>query len=100
MQIRIFRACSRSVDEVMFMYGVRLDRFSSIDDLSKKQLQDDDLVMSILRKCKRVSTFEMSDNAAVRSAVTRLKKAGKIELNDKLGYPWHGITILDSSSGS
>lgn len=76
------------------MYGVRLDRFSTIDHLTKKQLQDDELVLEVLRKFPRVSTFEMSENVAVRGAVERLIRAKKIEYNDKHGYPWHGITVL------
>lgn len=75
-------------------YGVRLDRFSSIDHLTKKQLQDDDTVLEVLRRCPRVSTFEMSESVAVRSAVERLIRSKKIEYNDKYGYPWHGITVL------
>jgi hypothetical protein len=76
-------------------YGVRIDRFSSVDHLTSKQLQDDALVLSVLRECKRVSTFEMSGNAAVRSAIHRLRRAGKIKMvND--AYPWHGITVLDT----
>lgn len=78
----------------MPMYGVRLDRFSSIDHLTKKQLQDDDTVLEVLRRCPRVSTFEMSESVAVRSAVERLIRSKKIEYNDKYGYPWHGITVL------
>lgn len=82
------------------MYGVRLDRFSSIDHLTKQQLQDDDTVLEVLRRCPRVSTFEMSESVAVRSAVERLIRSKKIEYNDKYGYPWHGITVLVCRHGT
>lgn len=74
------------------MYSVRLDRFSSVDHLTKKQLQDDETVLTVLRQCKRVSTFELSASASVRDAIERLRDAGKITLTE-LPYPWHGVTI-------
>ena len=70
-----------------------IDRFSSIDHLTKRQLADDDLVLTTLRMTPRVSTFEMLENIAVRRAVERLIKKGVIQLNNDLGYPWHGITF-------
>jgi len=73
---------------------VFIDRFSSIDHLTKRQLSDDDLVMTALRMTPRVSTFEMSENITVRRAVERLIKKGAIRFNNELGYPWHGISFL------
>lgn len=73
-----------------------IDRFSSIDHLSKRELADDDLVLQALRSMPRVSTFEMSENVGVRNAVERLIKKGAIRFNKDLGYPWHGITILEA----
>lgn len=73
-------------------YGVRIDRFSSLDHLTAKQLADDETVLEVLRHCKRVSTFEMSGTVAVRGAVIRLQRAGKITLTDQ-PYPWHGVTV-------
>jgi hypothetical protein len=74
-------------------YGVRLDRFSSLDHLSKVQLQDDDTVLAVLRKCPRVSTFEMSESVRVRGAVERLERCGKIKLTQE-PYPWIGVEVL------
>lgn len=79
-------------------YGVRLDRFSSLDHLTRKQLENDELVLSVLSECKRVSTFEMSENTGVRSAVTRLQRSGKIKFTE-LPYPWCGIEITALSAG-
>ena len=44
-----------------------LDRFSSIDHLTKRELADDDVVMHALRSTPRVSTFEMSETPSVRN---------------------------------
>lgn len=78
-------------------YGIRLDRFSSIDHLTKVQLKNDDIVLGVLRECKRVSTFEMSENTAVRSAVYRLERARKIKFTE-LPYPWLGIEVTSHSA--
>ena len=73
-----------------------LDRFSSIDHLTKRELADDDVVMHALRSTPRVSTFEMSETPSVRNAVERLVKKGFITLDTKsVGYPWIAIKFVD-----
>lgn len=77
---------------------IRLDRFSSLDHLTKDQLQHDDTVLSVLRKRPRVSTFEMSESARVRGTVERLERCGKIRLVQE-PYPWIGVEVLQLLNG-
>jgi hypothetical protein len=73
-----------------------IDRFSSLDRLSMVQLNDDGIVLRVLRCTPHVSTFEMSENAAVRDAIERLCGNGLIQLNtDKIGYPWIAIEFTE-----
>lgn len=81
----------------MARYGWRIDRFSTIDHLTEKQLKDDELVLSVLRESPRVSTFEMSGMKGVYRAIRRLERAGRIRLTD-MPYPWHGVEIIDPPS--
>ncbi len=74
-----------------------IDRFSSIDHLTKRDLADDDVVMRALHSTPRVSTFEMSENIGVRNAIERLERAGKIIMDtESVGYPWIAIKFVDA----
>ena len=73
---------------------VYIDRFSAgLDDLTRKQQADDEAVIAVLRKTKRFSCFEASDNPTIASTMTRLCRTRLT--TDKSGYPWTGITEID-----
>jgi NADPH-dependent glutamate synthase beta subunit-like oxidoreductase len=81
----------------MARYGWRVDRFSTIDHLTAKQLDHDETVLAVLRESPRVSTFEMSEMKGVYHAIRRLERAGRIRLTD-MPYPWHGVEIIEAPS--
>ena len=80
-------------------YRWHIDRFSTIDHLSKKQLANDETVLAVLRQTPRVSTFEMSEMKGVYHAIRRLERAGRIQLDTiDLGYPWHHVKVVEQPS--
>jgi NADPH-dependent glutamate synthase beta subunit-like oxidoreductase len=79
--------------------GFHIDRFSTVDHLTNKQLKDDATVLAVLRKTPRVSCFEMSEMKGVYRAIRRLEALGKITTDgNKLEYPWIAVTIIEPPS--
>jgi hypothetical protein len=73
-------------------YGVRLCRFSSLDDIPKKDRAKGDVLLAFFRESgtRQVSTFEMTQ--PIWNALKRLEKDGHLTLIDS-PYPWIKFTM-------
>jgi hypothetical protein len=80
-------------------YGVRLCRFTSLDDIPVKDRAKPDVLLKFFRESgvRRVSTFEMTDK--IWLAIKQLETDGHIKLVDS-PYPWHKFTMSSANPTS
>lgn len=73
-------------------YRLFLDRFTSLDELPKKQRTDPDALLRYFREhqIRRVSTFEMTQG--IMNAMKALEKRGVLRWVDS-AYPWHDFEL-------
>jgi hypothetical protein len=74
-------------------YAVRIDSFTSLDDLTKKQRRDPDAVLAALRNVKRISCWDM-ETGNLWVTVNDLEKRGLIVTDNTVGYPWIGVRVV------
>jgi hypothetical protein len=73
-------------------YGFKIDSFSGLAADLKGKRRTAENVLECLRKDPRVSTWDMSENPWLVSAINQLKRSGKIvELEEP--YPWLSFRI-------
>lgn len=53
-----------------------------------------DKVLDALRRSPRVSTWDMSEHAWLRSCLDTLAKAGRITEDRSEPYPWHRFKVV------
>ncbi len=71
-------------------------RFSAgLDDLTRKQQGNPEAVLAVLRRTKRFSVFEATDNQIIAATMTMLCKSGWITTDNSCGYPWTNVTAID-----
>lgn len=63
---------------------------TDFEDLTKRQRRDQELVLEILRKNPRISTFEM--DAVLWKTLEFLINQGRIEEVES-AYPWHKFEV-------
>lgn len=69
--------------------GFHIDSFSGPASDLKGAARTPENVLEALRRCPRVSTFDMSENYRwLPDCIQRLKAAGKI-VEVESAYPWH-----------
>lgn len=78
-----------------------IDRFTSLDHLSKKAQADDREVLRVLHDAGRFSVWDASENPVIARTVTRLFRLKMIEdvLDDKgqkSPYPWHVVRLTEA----
>ena len=75
--------------------ATHVDLFSvGLDDLSRKELRNDEAIIAVLKREKRFSCFEASANPAIAVAMTRLCLT-RLTTDDSCGYPWVVVTAID-----
>lgn len=78
------------------MDGVFIDRFSAgLDDLTRKQQADMQIVLRTLERTKRFSAFEASDNDTIARTVTDIFRLGYVK-DTGGGYPWTNVELTDA----
>ena len=78
----------------MAKHGIHVCSFSTgLDELTRKEQADDDVVLNILRLNKRFSAFEASATPTIARTMTRLCRTRLTTID--LGYPWTGIVKID-----
>lgn len=68
---------------------------TELDDLSRKEQRSSEAVLKVLRKTKRFSAFEVSDNPTIARTMTALIQSGRIMTDNSIGYPWTIVTHID-----
>lgn len=72
------------------------DRFSAgLDDLNRKQQADMQIVLRVMEKAKRFSSFEASDNDVIARTVTDIFRLGYVK-DMGGGYPWTNVELTDA----
>jgi hypothetical protein len=73
-------------------YGVRLCRFTSLDDIPKRDRSKPDVLLKFFQESgvRQVSTFEMTQ--PIYNALKALEKDGQLKLLDT-PYPWIGFQL-------
>ena len=73
-----------------------IDRFSAgLDDLNRKQQADMQIVLRVMEKAKRFSSFEASDNDVIARTVTDIFRLGYVK-DIGGGYPWTNVELTDA----
>ncbi len=71
---------------------------AGLDDLTRKEQRDSEAVLAVLRRTKRFSAFEASDNASIAKMMTALIQSGRITTDNSGGYPWTKVTHIDGEA--
>ena len=75
-------------------YRVFLDRFTAgLDDLTRKQQADPIAVLRVLKRTRRFSCFEASENDVIAKTMTYLCHSPLIETDNSCGYPWTKVKL-------
>ena len=69
--------------------AIHLDRFTALDDLTRKAQRDDLTVLRALAKAKRFGAWETQEAYAT---IDRLESRGLIALR-VLGFPWTAVDV-------
>lgn len=73
---------------------VFIDRFSAgLDDLTRKQQRDPKRVLEVLRRTKRFSVFEATENQDIARTMTMLRDQKLITVDNSPGYPWSNVSV-------
>ena len=67
---------------------------TGLDDLTQEQQRDDEAVIEVLRRTKRFSSFEASENNVIAATMTRLCKT-RLTTDTSCGFPWINVTAID-----
>jgi hypothetical protein len=71
-----------------------IDRFSSLDDLPKKQYGDEMAVLRALAGPQRFSCFEMTQS--LFNTIKRLEEKGYLSIDNTTPYPWTSTPLTDA----
>lgn len=74
---------------------VIVDSFSGPASHLKGHNRTAENVLSALRRNPRVSTWNMSEHAWLRSAINELELTGRITEDKKEPYPWHRFNVKE-----
>lgn len=76
-------------------YGLKMDCFSGrVTDLKPSERTDKN-VLAVLRTHPRVSTWDMSELAWLRTIIYRLESLGLVKRNESEKYPWCRYDVID-----
>ena len=67
---------------------------AGLDDLSHKEQGNRDVVLDVLRRTRRYSVFEATENSTIAATMTAICKSGEITTED-IGYPWIRVTAIN-----
>jgi len=75
---------------------MRLCTFSAgLDEMKRSHQRDPVMVLRALDRCRRFSVFEATATPAIAHTMTYLCKAGLIETDHSVGYPWTAVTLTE-----
>lgn len=77
--------------------GVCVDSFSGDVASLKKSDRTPENALAALRRNPRVSTWDMSEHAWLRSMLADLTRAGLIVEDDAEPYPWHRFVVQQAA---
>lgn len=78
---------------------VHVCRFSSLDHLTKKQLKNNRLVLSVLQRSGRFSYWEVSERKEIAQAISGLEHHGYIETG-QAEFPWYTAKLTEKGEAA
>lgn len=69
----------------------------SLDDLTRRDQADDDVVLSHLRLYRRFSVFEVTASPTIARTIDRLERTGRLT-TERQGFPWTAVVAIDGEA--